>query len=104
MSIRNLEEMAEDYANSIWRLEPYGACSDSKQDFLQGASAVLADLTLAKKRLLSFIRMHHGERALDCEHDYEPNTCMTEMRCERCGIDMNLGHAFETLQKWEREP
>ena len=30
----------------------------------------------------------------DCEHEWEPDTLMTIMRCEKCGIGMNTHKAL----------
>jgi len=36
-----LAALAEEHANHVWRMEPYGAESDSEKDFLHGANAAI---------------------------------------------------------------
>lgn len=35
---------------------------------------------------------------LTCEHDIEPDTSMTCMRCEKCGVDANVINYVVKLQ------
>ena len=57
----------------------------------------------ATRMLDAHIKRLHGPRALTCSHSYEPDTCMTEMRCEYCGVDANVGGARAALRVADEE-
>lgn len=44
------DELAEKYASQIYRMEPYGAESDSKKDFIAGYDALLPELQAERER------------------------------------------------------
>lgn len=39
------------------------------------------------------------EEFLKCDHDIEPNTAMTAMRCDKCLVDANVIRIVETQRK-----
>lgn len=82
-------EISENMHNAFSAGFDAGCASGEKQ-----ASELQAENERRMNYVKAFVRKFHGEKALTCDHDYEPDTLLTEMRCELCGVDMNLGCAL----------
>lgn len=67
------------------------APGENRQAFLE------TRISKAERLLAAHMKRLHGVRSLKCCHDYEPDTCMTEMRCGICGVDANVGAARDVL-------